>query len=265
MLRFGAVIKAELERAGRGVALISRSGLDLERFGQRYSHAGISLRASREAPWAVRQLYFDCDLARPRIFDQGLAAFLIAAEEARQGWVSIVFLPPAAATALERSALDDRLALDLLGSDYSANAYAFGLRYQNCNQWVVELLASAWRPAAEAHADAGPVNGRAPAQRWLHQQGYEPTAFEVNGLIAAWAEAFVPWVHGDDHPPEERARHRYHVSMPASIEAFVQQQLPQAQRVEICHDGRQVVLRRGWTPIAEGCRPAAGDEVRPLP
>src|SRR4051812_19073160 len=41
LLRFGAVIKAELEKSGRSLALISRSGLDLSRFGVRYSHAGL--------------------------------------------------------------------------------------------------------------------------------------------------------------------------------------------------------------------------------
>ena len=41
-------------------------------------------------------------------------------------------------------------ALALLGREYSANAYPFSPRYQNCNQWVAELLATAWRPAGAA-------------------------------------------------------------------------------------------------------------------
>jgi hypothetical protein len=37
--------------------------------------------------------------------------------------------------------------------------------------------------------------------------------------------------------------------------------VPGAERIELCHDAKQVVIRRGWTPIADGCVPAAGDRV----
>jgi hypothetical protein len=266
VLRFGAVIKGELEAADARVVLIARSGLDLRRFALRYSHAGISLRASPESPWAVRQLYYDCDERRPRLFDQGLSAFLLGGTDADLGHVSIVFLPAEAAAALERTALDDRLALQLLGGTYSANAYPFSVRYQNCNQWVAELMALAWGAGEDAGAPAaaGPEI-RQQAQRWLRSAAYAPTVFDVGWVAATWAGAFVPWVRRDDHPADDRARHRYQVSMPDSIEAFVRQRLPGAQRLELCHDSRQVVLRRGWEPIGDGCRPAAGDTVLPLP
>ena len=150
LIRFGAIVKAELERSGGSVALIARSGLDLNRFGQRYSHAGVSLKTGPESPWAVRQLYLDCDERRPRLFDQGMAAFVLGGDEPTLGYVSVLLLPPAPAAALESTALDNRHALALLGREYSANAYPFSPRYQNCNQWVAELLATAWRPAASA-------------------------------------------------------------------------------------------------------------------
>jgi hypothetical protein len=266
VLRFGAAVKHELERSGARVALISRTGLDLQRFSLRYSHAGITLRANPETPWAVRQLYYACDEGRARLFDQGLSAFVLGADDATMGHVSIVFLPEDAAAALERSALDNRLALQLLGAGYSANAYPFSVRYQNCNQWVVELLASAWaapEDAGTAHPE--PPDPRARAQRWLRAEGYEPTEFEVGWAAGTWASTFIPWVHRDDHPPENVARHRYQVSMPDSIEAFVRGRLPGATRVELCHDGRQMVRRQGWDPIPEGCRPGAQDVVMPLP
>ena len=47
--------------------------------------------------------------------------------------------------------------------------------------------------------------------------------------------------------------------MPASLEAFVQRQVPGAQRLELCHDARHMVLRRGWTPLGPGCEPGAND------
>jgi hypothetical protein len=254
LFRFGAIVKEELERSGQPLALVARSGLDLARFGQRYSHAGISLKASANTPWSVRQLYYACDEKRPRIYDQGLSGFLFGSNDLREGYISMLLLPAEAAAALERAALDDARAVRLLGPVYSANAYPFALDYQNCNQWVMELLAAAWGAPQ-------PVQGREQAQAWLREAGYEPTRFEVGNPVLMLAGKLVPWLHDDDHPADDLAQQRYQVSMPASIEAFVRQRLPQAQRIEICHADRRVVLRRGWEPIAEGCQPAPDDTV----
>ena len=81
LLRFAAVARALERLLDHGVALISRSGLDLSRFGVRYSHAGISLKASPNGAWSVRQLYYACDESRPRLFDQGMAGFLIGTDD----------------------------------------------------------------------------------------------------------------------------------------------------------------------------------------
>jgi len=256
LLRFGAVIKTELDRADVPMALVARSGLDLGRFGLRYSHAGFSLKASPNTPWSVRQLYYACDEGRPRVFDQGLSGFLFGTDNPAVGYVSAVLLPAADARELERVALDSARALRLLNTTYSANAYAWGLRYQNCNQWVVELLASAW-----GHPDDDSANPRAQAQRWLAEQGYVPTRIDVGNRAWMWAGAFVPWLHSDDHPADDIAQMVYRVSMPASIEDFVRTQVPGATRIEFCHTDTQIVVHRGWEPIAEGCTPGAQDTV----
>ena len=255
LFRFGAIVKEALDASGQGVALIARSGLDLRRVGMRYSHAGFSLRASPNSPWSVRQLYYACDEQKPRIYDQGLAGFLLGSDAPDIGYLSVVLLPAEAATELERAALDDWQALALLGPAYSANAYPFSLRYQNCNQWVMELLAAAWGPQREADPP------RAAAQGWLAEQGYVPSVVDVGYRPLMWAGAFVPLLHNDDHPAEDLARNTYRVSMPASIEAFVQARVPGATRIEFCHNGRQVVVRQGWGLIPEGCRPEVQDSV----
>jgi hypothetical protein len=41
----------------------------------------------------------------------------------------------------------------------------------------------------------------------------------------------------------------------------VHERLPSAERIELCHDSEQVVIHRGWTPIADGCIAAQGDRV----
>lgn len=255
LLQFAAIVRGELEGSGQQVALIARSGLNLRRFDLRYSHAGVSLKASDNTPWSVRQLYYACDERRPRLYDQGLAGFLSGTDDPTLGYVSIVLLPRDAAAELEHAALDKQRALRLLAADYSANAYPFSARYQNCNQWVVELLATAWGGLDDAQ------DLRERAQSWLVGHGYAPPPVEVGSHLLMFAGGFVPWIRFDDHPQEDRLALRFRVSLPATIEAFVRGRQPGAQRIELCHDERQVVIRRGWEPLAEGCRPGAGDRV----
>ena len=261
LLRFGALVKEELEQSGQQLALIARSGLDLSRFDQRYSHSGVTLKASRNAPWSVRQLYYACEERKPRLFDQGMAGFLLGTDDPSIGYISLVFLPADRAAPLERAALDNRQALGLLGGTYSANSYPFDARYQNCNQWVAELLATAW---GLGNADAQAADARVRAQAWLKDQGYTPTPMQVTNRALMFAGGFVPWLHSDDHPPADVEQMLYRVSMPASIESFVQAQAPGARRVEFCHTAAHIVVRRGWEPIAEGCRPGPADTVIPF-
>jgi hypothetical protein len=107
----------------------------------------------------------------------------------------------------------------------------------------------------------GAADQRERAQAWLRSEGYEATVFDVGWRALMWAGNFIPWVHGDDHPAEDVEQQIYRVSMPTSIEAFVRRKLPDATRLEFCHTETQVVIRRGWVPIAEGCRAGAQDTV----
>lgn len=262
VLRFAGVVKTELERANARVALISRAGLDLSRFGQLYSHAGIALRDNPRGPWAVRQLYYACDESRPRLFDQGIAGFALGADAPTRGHVSLVFPPEEDAGLLEKAALDKRLALALLGGEYSANAYAYDTRYQNCNGWVAELLASAWG-RLDGGADAQPAL-RADAQGWLRAHGYTAGPVRIPSHWMMFAGQFVPLVHLNDHPADDLHALALQVSVPASIEDFVRRRAPQARRVELCHTRERIVVRRGWEPLGAACEPAPGDEVIPL-
>ncbi|MFO1338711.1 MAG: DUF2145 domain-containing protein [Burkholderiaceae bacterium] len=60
--------QGRVDRSGEPVALVARTGLDLDRFGIHYTHAGISLRDSPELPWAAPAL-FRLRRGRPRMLD----------------------------------------------------------------------------------------------------------------------------------------------------------------------------------------------------
>lgn len=261
-LRFAAVVREVLDASPGNAAIVSRSGLDLSRFRIRYSHAAVALRTDAGA-WSTRQLYYACDESRPRIFDQGLAGFAMGIDNPALGYVSIVRLPAGPAQSLRAVAQQAPVALRLLGGRYSANAYPFSLRYQNCNQWVAELLAVAWgAPSATDGRDGESLRER--AQQQLREAGYLPARVDVNSHALMFASTFVPFVHLDDHPEEDRFALKLRVSLPSSIEDFLRSRVPGSERVELCHDGRRVVVRTGWRPIAEGCVPEEGDRVLPL-
>lgn len=261
MLRFGAIVRDELAASHQQVALIARSGLDLRRLDVRYSHEAVALKDNDGKPWSVRELYYSCADHQPRIFDEGMAGFLMGTDDPETGYISVVFLPPDHAEPLRTTAVDRHHALGVLGASYSANAYPFSTRHQNCNQWVMELLADAWG-AGDGTGDAPTdADARARAQAWLRAQGYLPTVFTVSAHPMTWFADVTPWLANDDHPAHEVAHNRYSVSMPASIETFVQAKVTGATRVEVCHAGRRVVVHRGWDDIAEGCIAAPGDRT----
>lgn len=258
LLLFSQQVRQLLDDSGHQAAIISRSGLDLDRFHIRLSHAGISLRHNPNSPWSVRQLYYACDEQRPHLYDQGLPGFLIDQPQGSNVYLSILLLPARQEEQLVQAALDNKLSLQLLGADYSANAYPFSTRYQNCNQWLVELLAHAWGQLPQQD------NRRQQAQDWLQQQHYQPSTVDVKHRYMVWATNVVPLVHNGDHPDSELAENRYQVSLPSAIEGFVQQQVAGTERIQICLRGQTLVTHRGWDDMPADCSAAAGDTVQQL-
>jgi len=253
LLRFAAVIRAALTASGSQAALIARSGTDLSRFGLRYSHAAIALADGLDTPWAVRQLYYACAEGQARLFDQGLAGFVAGSDDAEVGYISLLLLPPEAAAPLAAAALDKGVALSLLHARYSANAYPFSTDFQNCNQWVAELIA----------ASAAGTTTRADAQAWLKREGYAPEPVRASPWLML-AGRFVPWLHFSDHPVEQLNAGAVQTSLPTSVEAFAVKRWPAARRIEFCHGPQGVLMRDDGQPLAAGCVPRDGDRVTRL-
>jgi hypothetical protein len=254
LLRFAGVLREELAGAGESVALVSRSGLDLSRFGIRYSHAALAWR-SEDGLWSARQLYYACDEGRPRIFDQGLAGFAMGTDDPALGYLSIVRLPAEAVLALRPVLLDGPRVQHLLAAQYSANAYSFSVRYQNCNQWIMEMIAAGWGDLPDGD------DLRQRAQAWLREAHYAPAPVDVDSRWLMLASYFVPLLHLDDHPDDDRSAMKLQISLPSSVETFVRHRFPASERVELCHDDQQIVIRHGWEQIADGCKPTEGDRV----
>jgi len=290
LLRMSALVRERLEATGSGVAIVARSGLNLSWWGQRYSHAGLSLQSNPAGPWFVRQLYYDCAAKEPRIFDEGLAGFVSGMADPDRGHLLLLVLPVAepqkaqsvgptsdlqptshpnpGASVVNAAAVTERLkrlalhrptALGLLGSRYTANAHAFSTLFQNCNQWLAELLAFALQPQGLSPEQAPSL--RANAQALLRAQGYEPTRFTLGNPLITWFAGRIPWLSLDDHPPEDLAQNRLRVSMPESIATHVMAHVPGVRRIEVCMTAVHIVLRDNGPTLDDDCTALAGDQV----
>ena len=254
MLRLAALIRSRVEASGQQIAVISRSGVDLARLGITFTHSGVLLASGGEVPWSVRQLYYACDQGRPYLYDQGLAAFLFGADNPTGTRISVLTLPAKASQALSNTALERQTIMSLLADTYTANAHPFSTAYQNCNQWVIELMATAWGSLTRGQ------DLRARAQAWLQANDYSPRPVVLDSYFVKFAATLSPMIKLDDHPEADQAGLSFQLSLPRSIETFVRQQWPETGRIELCQQAEHVIVRTGWDPLDEQCSPGANDE-----
>jgi hypothetical protein len=278
LLRMSALVRDRLDALDSRLAVVARSGLNLSWWDQRYSHAGLSLKHNPSGPWFIRQLYYDCTARQPRLFDEGLAGFVSGVADPDHSYLLVLALPSSTSKeaagseeehstpdrSIERMALHGPAALGLLESQYSANAHAFSTRFQNCNQWLIELLALGLRDAGR-DVDQDKVGGlRASAQGLLREQGYIPATFTLGHPLVTWFAGRIPWLSLEDHPPEDLQQDRLRVSMPSSIAAHLVARVPGLIRIEACVKNARIVMRENGPPLDNQCSAMPGDQVRAL-
>lgn len=251
LLSMAVQVRADLLGRGAPVALVSRSGLDLRAIGHDHSHS---------AWWRplddgeLRQLYYDCRAGRPRVFDEALAGFLHGVSGDVPARLSIIEWPAPHAERLAATVADGARLQALVSGRYRAQSPATTTASLNCNQWSVEVLATAFGAEPE----------RAHAQRWLALHGYQPSAVRLPGPHWLIAAVVSPHASLQGHDPQDLEQLVFRTSMPDSIEAFIRRLWPQATRTQWCLRGRSLVIRRGWEPLDGVCSAGPGDEVRHL-
>ncbi|MFG6447779.1 DUF2145 domain-containing protein [Roseateles sp. BYS180W] len=255
VLALSVQVQAQLEARGARAAVVARDGLGLQRWGQRYSHAGVVWQDGPAGAWTVRQLYYACGEGHARLFDQGLGAFISGSRGGAVRFLRLLLLPVSAEAALHAHATDARSAHAWLHPHYSANAHAFGTRFQNCNQWLAELMAAAWGGPFPVSAEAGAAQGdRAAAQAWLQREGYTATRIHAGPLLLA--AAFSPWLHLADHPAADRASGQLQVVLPQDLMDWAAQRHPGSRQLEFCRNARELWLREDGPPLPADCQPA---------
>ena len=186
-VQLGHAVRETLDSLDAEVAIVARAGQDLSSWGLRYSHAGFAWRDHPAGRWQVVHLLNECGTDRSALYVEGLANFFtdVVRAEAR------IVIPPAAVGHRLAALFASGEASRLHEPRYSMVAYVFSTRYQNSNQWLLEVYAAAQQ------------NGkldRPTAQRWLEANGFAPITVEVPAWKRLGGRMFRANIAFDDHP-----------------------------------------------------------------
>jgi hypothetical protein len=185
---------AALEASGASVALLARAGQDLGKYGLRYSHLGIVVRDHPAGRWTVVHDLNGCGSASSDLYNEGVGNFFLTDLYRHE---AAIVVPGPAAQARLASLMAGRTPRRMHEPHYNMLSYVYSTRYQNSNQWVLELLAA-------AGAAPGQVETRSEAQAWLQRAHYDPGTVEIPAAVRLGARMFRANVAFDDHPFERR-------------------------------------------------------------
>ncbi|HVS13241.1 MAG TPA: DUF2145 domain-containing protein [Thermoanaerobaculia bacterium] len=207
----GARLVDALEATGAEVAIVGRIGTDQSERGIRYTHAGLSWRDHPAGRWHFVHMLNHCGSGDSDLFDDGPVNFFLERPFRYDAWVIVPSTElQGALAALLRAGVDEQIH----EPDYSAIAHPFRARFQNSNQWLLELIALALEPE-------GPRT-RAFAQQVLRARGFEPERVRL-GFFERVGARRMDNVQLSDHQRRElRAGGYLYVSV-ASVARFLEQ------------------------------------------
>ena len=200
-----------LQQSGASVALLGRAGADLSRYGLRYSHFGFAVRDDKRQRWLITHLLNHCGSSHSALFRQGLLNFFLDDLYTFHAWLII---PSAALQHRLAVLLQQPLAKRLHQNNYNVIAHPYRLRYQNSNQWGLELLVA-------AQARAGLIVDRKGAQNKLKQSGYRPDRIMLPLHQRIGARLFKANVQFDDHPLSDRIAGEFNVVTVRSVFNYI--------------------------------------------
>ena len=219
---FRLALKARdaLEASGAEVALIARVGQDLSKYRLRYSHLGFAWRDHPRGRWLVVHMLNQCGTAQSDLYNEGLANFFL---DDLFAWEGLIVVPGEEMQKKIAASLREGNFVRLHEPSYNMLAYPFSTRYQNSNQWALEVMADAAGP--------GPLAGRSETQQWLKTNAYAPTTLDIPAMTRLGGRMFRANIAFDDHPSERRWAGQIDTVTVESVFAFVAARDPGSRRV----------------------------------
>ncbi|MES2318506.1 MAG: DUF2145 domain-containing protein [Pseudomonadota bacterium] len=213
--------RAALDASKAQVALVSRVGQDLSKYGLRYSHMAY-VRREANGRWLVVHELNECGTARSALYEQGLANFFM---DDLFAFEADILIPSPQSQARIVAMLGSNVPLRLHRARYNMLAYAYSTEYQNSNQWVLETYAAA--------ASEMGIGDRERAQASLKLAGYRPLTLRVSAGERLGARLFRANIAFDDHPFGRRAAGQIDTVTVESVLRFVRQREPEARQMVV--------------------------------
>lgn len=208
--QLGEKVRDALERSGAALAFVARVGIDMSEFGLHYSHVGVAWRDHPNGRWMTFHLLNACGTDRSALLEQPLENFY---KVKLFDYDALIAIPSLDLQARLIRAFFSPIGRQLHQPLYNLIAHPFSTRFQNSNQWLLEVTAAALAPAAS-------IMNREQAQSWLKANGYEPSRVRI-GTARRWGSAlFTSHVHFSDHSDEESRTQLYSVVTSDSIVRF---------------------------------------------
>ncbi len=216
-LELAAETARQLDRHGAEVAVLARVGQDLSRHGLRYSHLGLAYRdrsaLGGRGAWRVVHKLNLCGSDRGELYRQGLAQFF--SDGLQRFEAGAVVLETGFAAGLPPRLADNRWLRAMHEPRYSMLAFPWRTRYQQSNQWGLEILARWLEPAADH---------RAAAQQVLRHTGYRPDTIHVSAVERLGARLGSAHIAFDDHPFVRRMQGQIDTVTVESVFRWLQRQ-----------------------------------------
>lgn len=207
-------VREFLESQKLSFALVGRAGVNLTEFGLVHSHIGVAWRDHPRGRWFTFHLLNRCGTGQSDLVEQSLEDFY---NVELFDYDALVAAPSFPVQIRLQRAFFSPLAAQLHEPEYNLIAHPFSTKFQNSNQWALEVIASAL-------AQSSAVNSRSEAQDWLKQKSYAPNMIPIGAAKRAGARLFSPHVRFSDHTDDERQAQRYAIVSAQSVVDFLKSQ-----------------------------------------
>lgn len=219
-----SALSAALDQAQPQVAVIARVGQDLSKYGLLYSHLALVTKDPASGQWRTMHLLNACGTAESAIWQEGLANFFL---DDLFRFQSLIVIPsPPAQRKIAAKLADPAQYLALFTPRYNMLAYPFSTKYENSNQWVLELL-------TKAYADNAEIDSREQSQQWLKLMGYEPTTLTLRSMERLGGRMFRANIAFDDHPNDRRFANKIDIVTVESVTRFLKKIDPMTTFTEV--------------------------------
>lgn len=177
------------------VGLIARVGQDLSKYNLKYSHVAFVYKNVNDSTWQIYHKLNTCGSDQSSLYIEGLANFFL---DDMVSYDSKIFIPSEMVQEKLYQLLTENTEKikSLHENHYNMLAYPFSNKYQNSNQWVLEVFVNA--------LSNNLINNRYDAQQWLKLNNYQPTTLELGAMTRLGARMFKANIAFDDQPFNRR-------------------------------------------------------------